>query len=240
MTCAASARPPRPARHRAEAACGQHQPALVQRDGPAGAPRPALPVRDQEHGPPGHQPLDGVDDHPGGERVQVRGGLVEQQQRRVLEERPGQRDPLPLARGQPRAALPQRRGVVTGQRPDELRGAGQGGRVRDVRRGGVRAAQGDVAGHGAVEQVRVLRHPGDLAAPARPGRTRRCRCPAPRAARPRSAPRSARRTAAAGPAASSCPRRWARSPRSAHRAGSPGTPGPALARRGPGTPARFR
>ena len=47
------------------------------------------------------------------------GRLVEQEQRRVPQERPGERDPLPLPRRQPQAPLPERGVVAVRQRPDE-------------------------------------------------------------------------------------------------------------------------
>ena len=256
----AGARRPRaglrqPGRRRAGRRTGPRQPpgrssprpgpaGLVEQDGPVRAARPARPVGDQHHGPPGHQLLDGVDDHPGGERVQVRDGLVEQQQGRVLEERPGQRDPLPLARGQPRAPLPERRAVVRGQRPDELRprrpgwppramsAADASGRPSAMLLATVPSNRYGCWGTQAIWRRQAARSNAAMSVAG---------VPLPGApAGPRSAPRSARRTAAAGPAASSSPRRSARSARSAHRAGSRTTPGPAPARPGPGTPARFR
>ena len=55
------------------------------------------------------------------------GGLVKEQQGRVSQERAGQRDPLPLARGQPQAALAERRVVPGRQLLDEVGGAREPG-----------------------------------------------------------------------------------------------------------------
>jgi len=63
-------------------------------------------VGDPDHGAAGHQRIQGLIEPGGGGRVQVRCGLVQQQQRRVPQERAGQRDLLPLARGQPQPVFP--------------------------------------------------------------------------------------------------------------------------------------
>ena len=122
----------------------------------------------QQHGPARHQAGDGRGQLPGRRPVQVRGRLVEQQQRRVPQERPGQRDPLALARGQGAAALADHGVVAVRQGSDEGIGArGRGGPL-DPGPAGVRAAERDVLRYRAGEQVRQLRHPGDLLTP-RPG-----------------------------------------------------------------------
>jgi len=99
------------------------------------------------------------------ERVQVRGRLVQQQQRRIAQERPGHRDLLPLARRQPQPALADPGLVAVLQVADERIGPGQPGGLADVRRAGTGSAERDVAGHRVVEQMRALRHPGHLLPP---------------------------------------------------------------------------
>ena len=94
------------------------------------------------------------------------GGLVEQQYRSAPQERPGQGDLLPLPGRQVAAALGQDGVVAPGQPPDEVIGPGQPRGRRDLRPPRAGLAQRDVAGHGRGEQVRVLRHPGDLGQPA--------------------------------------------------------------------------
>ena len=56
-------------------------------------------VRDHETRPPGHQAVQGVEDHGLGLGVDRGGWLVENQDRGVFQEGPGDADPLPLAAG---------------------------------------------------------------------------------------------------------------------------------------------
>src|SRR5262245_15866 len=63
-------------------------------------------VGDHEAGPAGHDPLEGGLDQRLRLRVEVGGRLVEDQDARVLENDPRQRDPLLLAAGEAVAALP--------------------------------------------------------------------------------------------------------------------------------------
>jgi hypothetical protein len=135
---------------------------VVQRDRLIGRACPAGAVTDQDDGAGRHQGLDGGQDLCRGDRIQVRGGLIEQQQRRVPQEGAGQRDPLPLPRRQPRCAFTQRGGIPTRQRLDELRCTSQGGGPLDRFAARRRLAERDVLGRRASEQVRPLRPPGDL------------------------------------------------------------------------------
>jgi hypothetical protein len=61
-------------------------------------------VRDQQHRAAGVEGLDAAEQVVFGAGVQRRGGLVEDDQRRVADERPRQSEPLPLADGQVAAA----------------------------------------------------------------------------------------------------------------------------------------
>src|SRR5438309_2141662 len=63
------------------------------------------PVRDEDDGAVGHPVADGGHDRFGAGRVQMRGGLVEQHDRGLAQERPGQRDLLPLPGRQGAGAL---------------------------------------------------------------------------------------------------------------------------------------
>src|SRR5262249_30615806 len=81
-----------------------------------------VPVRDQQHGP---SPVEGADAGEQvvlGPRVQRRGRLVQDDQRRVADESPRECDPLPLPDGQVTAAV-----VLRGQ--DGLVAVGQRGQV---------------------------------------------------------------------------------------------------------------
>ena len=100
-------------------------------------------------------------------RVERRRRFVEDQDRRVLQQRARNRQPLALAARQPLAALADRRLVAVGLRGDEVVRVGGAGRGLDLLRGGARRAVGDVAGDGVVEQHRLLRHDADLRAQRR-------------------------------------------------------------------------
>ena len=60
---------------------------------------------DGEHGPAGHHPVQRLLDHRLRLGIQRGRGLVENQDRGVPVQGPGQRDPLPLTTGQPYAAF---------------------------------------------------------------------------------------------------------------------------------------
>ena len=80
-----------------------------------------------DHGTVRQQRGDGRVEPARADRVQVSGGLVEQQQWRVAQERARERDLLALSRGQAEPAFPHLGGVAAGQALDEL------GRSRGLR-----------------------------------------------------------------------------------------------------------
>ena len=86
--------------------------------------------------------------------VDGRGRLVEDQDARIDQQRPGDRDPLPLAAGERLAALADERVVAVGQPQDELVRARRPGGRDDLVARRVRPAVGDVLGDRAVEQER--------------------------------------------------------------------------------------
>ncbi len=94
-------------------------------------------------------------------RVQRRGGFVEDQDRRVLQQRARDRHALLLAAGQLQAALADHGVVALGRGRDEVVDVRRLGRRLDLgaRRAG--AAIGDVVFDRVVEQHRVLRHDAD-------------------------------------------------------------------------------
>ncbi len=110
---------------------------------------------DRAAGRPG---LDRLPEPAGAGRVQVSGGLVEQQLG-VPEERAGQRDLLPLARRKPLRPFAKLLVVAAGQRLDELGGAGQPGRPPDRVQAGPGTPERDVVGGGA-GQVKKNKKPG--------------------------------------------------------------------------------
>ena len=110
------------------AACGP-----ARRGAPVSTTRPAVDhidavgaahgrqaVGDQDGGAPGHQPLQRRLHLGLALGVEGAGGLVEQQDRRVLQERAGDGDPLALAAGEPRAGLADPGVVALGQGQDEV------------------------------------------------------------------------------------------------------------------------
>src|SRR5690606_23482007 len=84
--------------------------------------------------------------------------LVEQQDRRILEQRAGDRDALALAAREARAALAEERVVTLGQRANELVGRSGAGRGLDLGVGRVRTPVADVLARARAEQHGVLRH----------------------------------------------------------------------------------
>lgn len=121
---------------------------------------------DQQHGPPCRQPPYGVDDARLALAVQARRRLVQQQERPVGEERPGEGEALALARGEPRAVLAQCCPHPVGQRRDEVVRARVPQRREDRLVVGVGPGEADVLGDGVREEVGALGDPGDTAAPA--------------------------------------------------------------------------
>ena len=122
-------------------------------------------MADQDHGAIRQGSVYGCPDQPGTGWIQVSGGLVQEQQGRVSQERTGQRDPLPLPRGQPQAALAERRIVSSRQFLDEVGGPRQPGGAADSVTARTGLAEGNIVRRGAGEQVGLLWHPGDLRAP---------------------------------------------------------------------------
>ena len=84
----------------------------------------------------------------------------------LRKQRPGDRQPLPLAAGEIGPAFAEHRFVALGQAGDELLQAGGAGRGDDVVQLRLGRAQGDVLPQRAVEDERLLRHDADAAAEA--------------------------------------------------------------------------
>ncbi len=115
-------------------------------------------VRDGDDGAPLGDAVDvGVDDGLG-LGVERAGGLVEDEDLRVGDQRPGDGEALALAARQVRRALIDLGLVASGQLLDELFGAGEPGRVDHLVEGGVRFGDGDVGADGAGEQEVLLQH----------------------------------------------------------------------------------
>ncbi len=99
------------------------------------------PVRDDDRRAVLHEPLERLLHEQLVVRVERARRLVEQQDRRVLENRARDRDALPLSARQPHAALAEKRVVPLRQHADELVGAGRARRRLDLGVGGARAGR---------------------------------------------------------------------------------------------------
>lgn len=98
--------------------------------------------------------------------VQGRRRLVEHQDRRVGQDSAGNGHALALAARNADAALAHHGVKATGQAIDKLGRVGQARCLANLLVSGVGAAVGDILANGAVEQQRLLRHVGNLAAQA--------------------------------------------------------------------------
>ena len=118
-------------------------------------------MRQDQRGAPDHQPIQRLLDHRLVLCVDRGQRLVQHQDRRVAQQRPGDGDALALAAREARAAFADHGLIAIGQRFDEVMrvgGAGGGDKLGLV---GVGAAETQVVLDRAVEQVGVLRHDGD-------------------------------------------------------------------------------
>src|SRR5437899_9918140 len=95
--------------------------AVVEDDDGVGPAHGGQAMRDHQRRAVLLETIEGGADGRLADRVQVRGGLVEDQDRRVLQERARDREALPLAARQPRAALAHDAVEPPPQRRDELR-----------------------------------------------------------------------------------------------------------------------
>ena len=144
-------------------------PAVVQDHDPVGQVQRGPAVRDDQRGPAAHHLAQRGVDLRLQPRVDGRGGVVEDQQPRVGDQRPGQRHPLPLAAGKGQALLADHGVVALRQPVDELVRLGRPGRRQDLLVGGVGAAVGDVGPDGVGEQEAVLHDQADRGPQGVPG-----------------------------------------------------------------------
>ncbi len=123
------------------------------------------PVRDEDHGAPRREALHCFEHLLLGLSVEVGGRLVEQQQRRVAQERAGQRDALALAGRQPGAALAEDGVQAVRQAGHDIAQAGGGTAAASSSSEASRRPSRTFSAIERREQVRSLRHPGKLRAP---------------------------------------------------------------------------
>ena len=138
--------------------------AAVEDEDAVGVAEGREPVGDGDGGAAAGQGLEGLLNRLFAFGVDVAGGLVEDQDRRIVEDRPGDREALPFAAGETRAALAEP-GVVAERRvEDELVGLGRfGGGDRLLGRAGGQAVN-QIVPDRAAEQERLLQHDADLLA----------------------------------------------------------------------------
>ncbi len=121
-------------------------------------------MRDRNHRPSfGHALQIGIDDG-FALRVERAGGLVEDQHRRIDQQRSRNGNPLPLATGQVGRPLLQDRVVAARQAFDKLFGARKLGCVHDIGKARVRTRHRDVVANRAGKQKVFLRHHTDIGA----------------------------------------------------------------------------
>ena len=123
------------------------------------APEGGGAVGDDEHRAPAHEDAQGLLDLVLGLRVRHGGGLVEQEDRRVLEEGAGDGQALLLPAGQARL-LAEDRVIAVGQRLDDRIDAGGGRGGADLLVGGIGPGEGDVVADGRPQELGVLEDEG--------------------------------------------------------------------------------
>jgi hypothetical protein len=122
-------------------------------------------VRDDQRRPAGHHPVEGALDVAFGFAVERRGRLVENQDRRVLEQCPGNRQALALATREHDAVFTDQGVEAAGRRSMNSRAKAASAAASTAERGTCgQIAVGDVAGDGVVEQHYLLRDQRDVLA----------------------------------------------------------------------------
>ena len=139
-----------------------HDAALVEHGDPVGKADGRQAVRDEDDGPPLGEIGESLLHDVLALGVEVGGGLVQDEDRGILQERPREGDPLPLPPGELHAALPGEALVAVGHRDDEVVGVGGPGGALDLLRRRAHLAIGDVRLDRVVEQEGVLGDDRDL------------------------------------------------------------------------------
>lgn len=121
-------------------------------------------MRDDEAGPVLHEDFERLLNELFGFRIERGGRLVENENRRVLEERARDGHALPLPHGQARASLSHDRVVLVGEVFDEPVRVRGFGRRNDPLHRNVQPPVGDVVPDRVVEEHRLLRDEADLLA----------------------------------------------------------------------------
>ena len=132
-------------------------PSAVHHDNPVGVTHRGEAMRDDKHGPIRHQAFERKLHHTFALRVEGAGRLVEQQDRTVRENRPGDSEPLPLPAGEAHAPLAELAVVSLRELGDEFSCVGRLAGVAHLGRGRVGTAVTDILEDAGREDDRVLR-----------------------------------------------------------------------------------
>src|SRR5437879_2870417 len=138
--------------------------AALDRDDPVRLAHGREPMRDDENGPAGGNSFHVLLDRPFTFIVQGAGGLVEDQDARIRNERAGNCDALALPAGEAAAALADHGVVAFGQLENEVVRPGERCRRNDAFHRYCGIGERDVLPDGAVEQHVLLQDDSDLAA----------------------------------------------------------------------------
>ena len=138
--------------------------AVVDHGDPVGTHRCRETVGDEDRGATLEQRVEAVLDLRLAAQIEVRGGLVEHEHAWAGEERARQREQLPFARRQGRAALVDEGVEALGETIDQLVQADGAAGLVDLLVGGVGTSERHVRPHRAREQERLLRHDAELPA----------------------------------------------------------------------------
>ena len=109
-----------------------HDAAGVEHDDLVGVADGGEPVGDHQHRPLPHEPLDRLLHQPLRLGIERAGRFVEDEDRRIAKQGPGDGDPLALPAGEPGAPLAEQGVEPVGQLPDEGRRVGRLGRGLDL------------------------------------------------------------------------------------------------------------
>src|SRR6266852_7714831 len=121
-------------------------------------------MRDHESSSPNHQVGQRLLHKHLGLRIQLRGGFVENQNRRIFQDRARNSDTLPLSSAQARSAFADYRIVPARQLHDEIVRQRRLGGSNDSILGNISQSVANVVPHRIVKQDVLLRHHGDLLA----------------------------------------------------------------------------
>jgi hypothetical protein len=135
-------------------------PAVVQNHQPVGPAHGAEPVGDDQGGPAHQKAFQSILHQSLALGIETAGGFIENEYGRILEDRPGDGNPLPLAARKLDPPFANDRVIAGRQALDELGGVCRLGRRFDIALRGVWARICDVLAHRSAEERRLLgNHP---------------------------------------------------------------------------------